>query len=253
MSTVTKRYDYESTAQDWVAHPQLGQTCPGRSQDLRMWWKRISHGSSQPRDTPWLGGSLWYVTKRTDIATSNYWELTKSFENLTVPAGATVTSVNVEYCFRFDASEKLRLGTPGDNQLVMSAGDAKSGPFSLHDSGGTLIGTFSTAQNCIARTGLGTWTGYPQGYATDPITDPPSNWIQVAGTPVSVSLASSTTVKFRIYNTMPANADHAIWPTEFPNTLRHKVDRVIITINYSLIMSQIKGSAVLKGSVIIRG
>ncbi len=225
MTTNTQLFDFQTDVQGWVAYPQFGQ---GYANQPRMRWARRHH--PKLRNDPWLGGALWTSTRRLDPSSLNYWELTTTFENLGVPAGAIVTEVVGAYIYRY-TTRSMNKQYSG---LVMSAGDAQSGPFQLRSGDGTLIGTFSGAINCPARTGYGDWKSYPEGYASDPIvTDgcPPS-WEDVGGFPVSVSMPSDAAIKLRLYNKMPPN----VWYPTGGDTqfLRHKSDRISITLTYTV-------------------
>ena len=238
MATLEKIFRFEQSEENWS---------PTTSGSAAMWWRRRHH--AKPRNNPWLGGCLYTSSRRGDGQTDNYWELSATAEDLGVPSGAIVTSVNTDYIYRFTTRNMNKTG----NQLTMVAGAAKSGPFNIYDSFGTLLGTSSVAQNCGARSGYGDWVGWPLGYASDAIQDIPTSWGRATGSAVALTGAnqsSNAILKYRIYNRLPPNANYV--QNEPKNFLGHKTDRVAITFTFKVPLF-IRGNSRLRGSTTLRG
>ncbi|MDI6820926.1 MAG: hypothetical protein QMD65_01980 [Patescibacteria group bacterium] len=165
----------------------------------------------------------------------NYWELTKTWEDLGVPPGTIVTKVNAQYSYRWSFRKKV--GKVPQSTAEFKGTDTGMGPFELRDSSGTLLGIFSARINSINRTAANLWTGYPQdpnyvrgSQATEyPISETPITWGIAAGAEVNVPSAqqpSNTTIKFRLRNLTPATSGN------YNEYVRLKQDRVVIDITY---------------------
>jgi hypothetical protein len=124
---------------------------------------------------------------------ANYWEWSGTWEDLGVPAGATVQEVNLAYYW------KCLTYTTG------ATGSTATGPAELRDSAGTLRNTFSTSL----------------GFTTT------SAWANRAGTnQTGLTDASSTSIKLRVNNnTSTGNSTSA--------DVKLLTDYVVVTIIYS--------------------
>lgn len=174
------------------------------------------------------GGSLRcsVCSLNNSAASQNYWQWEGTYEQLGVPAGSIIESVQADYCYRWIAVK--RGDSPNNpNYLSMSLGDARVGPFELRNSGGTLIDTFSSAQDCPARVDENDWKKYPLGTDQFPIQEIPDAWAQVIGSPIMVAHPSSDPIKLRINNQLPQALSGSM------KYLFLKIDHIVVTITYS--------------------
>jgi len=155
MAEVVKQFSYNSTLEDWVFTP-VGSATGTRDTT-----------EDSPNDSNAGTGVMQNRTAGKNQNTAgSYWEWgngTLNWESLGVPAGATVTAVNLAYDWK---CSEFNIGSAND-----------TGPAELRDGAGTLRNTFSTAL----------------GFSTT------TAWAARSGTAITgLSEASSTTIRLRI-------------------------------------------------------
>lgn len=185
------------------------------------------------------GSCLRMIATRGAAASENYWELETTWEQIGVPAGKLVSSVNASYLYRWS----LQSNNEG---AEFGADEAATGPFELRNSAGNLVGTFSDRFFCISRTAENLWVGFPQDSnyphtpfeSTDfPIKEVPPSWGLKNGKGIIIPeamRASNTTVIFRLRNLMPATLDIV------QHRVRLKQDRILLTVTYGDVDISIK-------------
>lgn len=184
-------------------------------------------------------GALYMTARRNNVSGQNYWELSTTWEQLGVPVGHIVSTVKLDYLFRWEGKNS------GQKPIYWSSAefsglDVKAGPAEIWDAGGAdIIGTFSTASNCIDRTNDGNlWYSFPAGaQAAHPIEQTPM-WKKAEGQTIDVSqplnssldsTPSNSNIVFRVKNTLPTLPDHVYNVSS--TWLRFKNDTIVITIN----------------------
>lgn len=238
MATLIKEFNFVSDTEDWVA------TTTEFTIDTGWYPPHRNDGNSGPtnaRSLPLqtlIGGCLKMTAKQNTSQSKNYWELTKTWEELGVPVGATVTAVQGDYLYKWDMGMGgAAVQTKYQNHAEFGAGDTNFGPFSLRDSGGSAIDTFSTEVYAIDRGagyGAAYWKYYPTATAEYPLSYIPNGWGHKVGSSVSVPVPqqpSNTQVKFRIEQISPTTG--AWTHGSEPMWVRMKTDYVVLTITYT--------------------
>lgn len=131
-------------------------------------------GTDSPNDPEAEGHMVAIEREGKELSNgSPYWEWTGTYQQLGVPAGATITEVNLNFDWRCD---------------TYSTGAASTvGPAELRDEAGTLLGTFSTSLAYSAT----------------------SEWATRAGTKIgALSHASTKKIKLRL-NGVPKTGNNA--------------------------------------------
>ena len=243
MPVITKTFNFNTPGSTDGWNPIVGGPRINAYQKVRD--KRTNVGGLRalaPAST--LAGSLRMTAKCSNAYTgNNYWELVTTWEDLGVPTGSTITTVKLDYLFRWEARNSgYNLKPIFKSSLEISGPSAKAGPAELWDVDSDLIGTFSTSSNCIDRTNDGNlWNAFPDGIQTaHPIQqtpmwkDAPGQYVNVA-TPLNASTnstPSNSTIRFRLNNQLPSTPDLVY--NVATNWLRFKNDAVTITMNYTL-------------------
>lgn len=229
----TINYNFISDTDGWVA-------TPGEVRNIMVWYPPHKGRSAQKfpgmRPDPILselGGCIRTTARNSCPASENYWELTKTWEELGVPAGNTVTEVTADYQYRYMLYTKNAY--PSNlSEAVWGTNETGVGPFELRDSAGTLIDTISDREYCKARTVGDQWAAYPIGTNPETITEHPSGWKQVVGTPVTINHTSDTQVKLRLRNLLPATSYDYDFYIRTRKWIRLKQDRIEVTITYEV-------------------
>jgi hypothetical protein len=177
--------------------------------------------------------------------TNNYWEWSGRWSDLGIPTGAKIISVDAAYSYRWMCSGS-RTGSSfvqrKVSSIVLNEGDAKTGPFELRDNSGSLIGTFSPAVDCPARSGWTDWGKWPLPYQDNPIQEVPTTWSQPTHTQISIPSAyqaDSSSIKLRLNNLLPQA------PNNDPGTdsyyyIALKNDDIVLTIEYAIWGKRVK-------------
>lgn len=237
MAILIKEFHFTSDTEDWVA------TTGELTIDTGWYPQHRSNGSIgiarkrilEPLLT--MGGCLKMTAKQGTSQSKNYWELTKTWEELGVPVGAIVTNVQGDYLYKWDLAVS-GAQAKYQNHAEFASGDTNFGPFTLRDSGGTVIDTFSTEVYAIDRgTSFGAvyWKFYPTATAEYPLSYIPNGWGHKVGSNIVVDVAnqpSATQVKFRLDQISPPTA---LWTHgNEPLWVRMKTDYVVLTITYTI-------------------
>ena len=136
MATATKRFNFNTDLESWVFTVGGASNLAGTRDTTE----------DSPNDSNAGAGVM--QTRRTTKNKSDgtpYWEWSGNWEGLGVPAGATVTQVNLDYDWR--CSE------------YTTGASSTTGPAELRDNGGTLRGTFSTSASFSATSSFATRSG----------------------------------------------------------------------------------------------
>jgi hypothetical protein len=137
MADVVKQFSFNTDAEGWTFSAGGGSNLSGTRDTTE----------DATNDTNSGTGVLQTVRSGRNATNGTpYWEWTGSWESLGVPAGSTVSAVNLNYDWRCSTY------TTGNNTSA-------TGPAELRDASGNLRGTFSTAQTFGATTSWATKTG----------------------------------------------------------------------------------------------
>lgn len=246
MATLIKSYEFVSDVEDWVATTSeatidTGWYPPHRSDGHSG--LNPDYSGADIRTGPLqtlIGGCLKMTAKQNTAQSANFWELTKTWEELGVPVGATVTNVQGDYLYKWD----MGIGGAGSqpkyqNHAEFGGGDTQFGDFELRDSSGTtIIDTFSTYLNGLDRgPGYGGtyYKFFPTATAEYPLSYIPNGWGYQIGINISVPVpyqSSNTQVKFRLNNISPTTAAWGGPGTE-PMWVRMKNDHIVFIITYT--------------------
>lgn len=192
-----------------------------------------------------FGGCLRATAQNGAASSENYWQLEISWEDLGVPIGSIVKSVKASYQYRWS----FRARSNKRSMAVFSGSEAASGPFEFRTKSDDLIDTFSARQFCIERTLSSPWTGYPEGFPSDPIVATPSSWARVVGdeilVPENIS-ESHASIHLRLRSLSPATAIDELDPS-LRFYVRFKQDFISVQVEYVLRQPSI----VLEGSSIL--
>jgi hypothetical protein len=247
LTALVKTFHFTSDTEGWIATTSepAGDTgfypgviaswrAPHKGQSVAKHYS--TRNDSDPLKTQ--GGCLRMTARSHETpASENYWEWSGTFEDLGVPAGATISAVEAEYLYRVICFESLR----NLSGAIFGAMAVGSGPFELRKSDGTLVDTFSNRVHAPARNneGDGMWRRWPVSDASPydppafteyPIPEIPPSWGRATSASVAVPSeiqASSSSVKFRLRNCLPETA------AGVNQWVRLKQDHVVITVTYS--------------------
>lgn len=174
-----------------------------------------------------MGGCLRTSARRNGtVPTEAGWEYVGTWEDLGVPAGATINTVQGDYIWRYvlSASRRVRYSDPawGTNELG-------SGPFELRDpADDSLIDTFSARDFAPSRaTGVADLDQWPVS-VSNMVAFKPSGWQDIVGSAVAPGAltASSDSVKLVLRSLFPVTVD------DTKKWIRLKQDYVKLTIDY---------------------
>lgn len=147
MAEVVKQFGFNGTTEE--ARKEGWAYTAGGASNLAQ--EAVSSASDSPNDSE-TANPGFLRTRRTKKESSNgtpYAEWAGTLESLGVPAGATVTAVNLSYDWKND------IGSSGNKGIY--------GPAELRDSGGSLLKTFSTSfENATEGTAWATKAGTNQ-------------------------------------------------------------------------------------------
>ena len=227
-TTITKTYHFNVTkdTDGWVAtkgHANIQAAHRGRQ------WN--NHALADPVKS--IRGAIRMTVPQDTPTTENYWELTKTWEQLGVPSGKIVTTVNLSYLYRWYAKRQRNINSGPVSSTQFTNVQCGSGPATFRNSGGTLLDTFSSRVYAIARTALNLWGYYPAGPVPGSHINPSlmPGWGVSSGSPISISSTyqpAATTVKFRIGNLLPA----AALAVSDPTWIRYQTDGITIEMTY---------------------
>lgn len=233
MPVTTKTFHFTSNAEGWTPVISSSNVIYGQ--------RNLNKNRGFSRNLPpvsTIAGALYMTARRNNVSGQNYWELSTTWEALGVPTGHTITTVKLDYLFRWEG-KNTGIKPIYWSSAEFSGSNAKAGPAELWDADGSdIIGTFSTSSNCIDRTFNDLWYSYPAGaQAAHPIEQIPM-WKKADGQFIDVSqpanssvdsTPSNSNIVFRVRNTLPTLPDHIYNVSS--QWIRFKNDTIVITIN----------------------
>lgn len=218
-------------AQDWVLTPGSDYVAGG-------WFRRHALPEDTRRPNPparSITGSLRATMRKgSPSSVESYWELTKTWEEMGVPKGSIISSVSLDYNYRWQCQANSKHKASA-NDASFSGPDLAVGPVTIRNSGGTSLGTISTRKVSKDRTPSegDAWKCDPDGVNNGSGIVDTNGWYTSTGTPVAIAHPNATSnkqVKLRI------GLLHPSLPIVVPGNnywVRNKIDKVVITIQHS--------------------
>jgi hypothetical protein len=251
MGTLIKKFNFKSDTEGWAFH------CMGPGYAKSRWKRpRPTYRSYSGLGFDFVGlggGSLSSSVANGsggDVA-NNYWEWSGLWSDLGVPSGARIISVDAAYSYRWMCTGSRSGSNPKQikvSSIVLSAGDAKTGPFELRDNSGILIDTFSDAVDCPARTGWTDWGKWPLPNQDNPAQEVPSTWAQPAHSSILVPSnhqTSGSQIKLRLNNILPQAPNNDPGISFYYIALKN--DNIVLTIEYDLWTDRTKPTTTYSG------
>jgi hypothetical protein len=193
------------------------------------------------------------ITQTYALSSENYWEWFGTWEDLGVIG--KILSVKLDYLYRWSAPNRGRRLNPTWGEY-----EAGSGPATLRNSNGDIVGAFSDILYCPSRAD-GEWAGWPQDpnfpYPDErpertqkPITEIPASWGNMEGNTIEVPeelQSPGSQIRLRIGNVtpeVPGPWDNGGYDQK---QVRFKQDRIVLTIEYDPWDYRVKPSTSFSG------
>lgn len=172
-----------------------------------------------------MGGCLRTSARKTTDGGDSYWNWSGSWEDLGIPAGATVTEVVADYIWRV-----VLFGRKASRDSTVKYGpdEVQSGKFEFWDDA-SFIDNFSEADSAPSNSG-GEYRMWPDAMGDHEVSPTMAGWRQVAGSAIAVpgpQQASNSSIQFRLHSKLPSLKD------ELNNWIRIKQDYIVVTMTYT--------------------